>query len=202
VLGRYVVSGADAEQLAGSIAEHSGRRGFVDIGTAVPDNAGMKQKPTPEVISQTSFMRRTGLGRSRLQKLIREGLPQRDGKILLSEALAYLEGAVDPRRQESAGDTSLNELRKQREQIRIEESWLEVDRKGELVEKALVKRFISARARMERDQWLAWASAVSARLANSLAVDHAKLFTLIEDEVHAQLRIATASLIVRSYFVT
>jgi len=135
------------------------------------------------------FMRRTGLGRSRLQRLIAEGLPQRDGKILLAEALAYLEGAVDPRRQEGAGDASLNDLRKQREQIRIEESRRELDKaKGELIERKVVKRFIAERARMERDSWISWASAVSGRLASPLGVDHGRLFAALEDETRAQLR--------------
>jgi hypothetical protein len=60
--------------------------------------------------------------------------------------------------------------------------------RGELVERVAVKRFLSERARMERDSWLAWASAVSARLAASLGVDHGRLFAAIEDEVRAQLR--------------
>ena len=60
--------------------------------------------------------------------------------------------------------------------------------RGELIERKAVKRFLAERGRMERDSWLAWASAVSARLAASLGVDHGKLFALIEDEVRAQLR--------------
>jgi hypothetical protein len=40
---------------------------------------------------------------------------------------------------------------------------------------------------MERDSWLAWASAVSARLAASFGVDHGRLFVALEDEVRAQL---------------
>jgi hypothetical protein len=151
------------------------------------DNDGMNE--SDGLVSQTAFMRRTGLGRSRLQKLIREGLPQRDGKILLAEALAYLGGAVDPRRQQGAADASLNSLRKEREQIRIEESRLELElRKGELIEKALVKRFIGARARMERDRWLAWASAASARLAGELGADHGRLFAALERETRDHLR--------------
>ena len=147
----------------------------------------MKQKPVDELVSQTAFMRRTGLGRSRLQKLIREGLPQRDGKIELNAALAYLEGAVDPRRQEGA-DATLNDLRRTREQIRIEESRLELEKaKGELIEKALVRKFISARGRLERDQWLAWASAAAGRLAGELGADHGKLFAKLEAEVRDHL---------------
>jgi hypothetical protein len=59
--------------------------------------------------------------------------------------------------------------------------------RGELVERKVVKKFLGERARMERDQWLSWASAVSARLAASLGIDHGRLFGAIEDEVRRQL---------------
>jgi hypothetical protein len=59
---------------------------------------------------------------------------------------------------------------------------------GELIERALVKNFISARARMERDRWLSWVSAVSARLASSLGADHGRLFAALEGEVRDHLR--------------
>ena len=156
----------------------------------VPDNADMKQKPTSELVSQTAFMRRTGLGRSRLQRLIAEGLPQRDGKIELAEALKWIEGSTDPRRKGNwQGDASLNDLRREREQIRIEEGRLDLAKaRGELIERAVVRKFIAERARMERDRWLAWASAVSARLAASLGADHGKLFAAIEGEVRDHLR--------------
>jgi hypothetical protein len=51
-----------------------------------------------------------------------------------------------------------------------------------------VKKFLAERARMERDSWLAWASAAAARLAASLGADHGKLFAALEDETRAQLR--------------
>ncbi|HEY8005258.1 MAG TPA: hypothetical protein VIE66_00265 [Methylocella sp.] len=37
--------------------------------------------------------------------------------------------------------------------------------RGELVARADVRKFLADRARMERDQWIAWASAVAGRLA-------------------------------------
>jgi hypothetical protein len=40
--------------------------------------------------------------------------------------------------------------------------------RGELVEQAEVTKFLSQRARMERDSWLAWASAVAGQLAVAL----------------------------------
>jgi hypothetical protein len=160
------------------------------MGRPWPDNADMTKPAKPELVSQTAFMRRTGLGRSRLQRLIAEGLPQRDGKIEAEKALAWIEANTDPRRKDNwQGDVSLNDLRREREQIRIEEGRLDLARaRGELIERAVVRKFISERARMERDRWLSWASAVSARLASSLGADHGKLFAAIEGEVRDHLR--------------
>jgi hypothetical protein len=84
---------------------------------------------------------------------------------------------------------SLNDLRRERERVKIEQQKLELGKaRGELVERKAVKKFLAERARMERDSWLAWASAVSARLAASFGIDHGRLFGAIEDEVRAQLR--------------
>ena len=72
--------------------------------------------------------------------------------------------------------------------MKIEQQKLELAKtRGELVERKAVKKFLAERARMERDQWLAWCSTVSARLAASLGVDHRRLLAAIEDEVRAQL---------------
>jgi len=110
-------------------------------------------------------------------------------KIDFVKASAWLEANVDPVRKNGWQDPSLNDLRRKREEVRFETSKLELAKaRGELVERVAVKRFLSERARMERDSWLAWASAVSARLAASLGVDHGRLFAAIEDEVRAQLR--------------
>jgi hypothetical protein len=58
---------------------------------------------------------------------------------------------------------------------------------GELVERAAVKKFLSDRARMEREQWIAWASAVAGRLAAGLGVDAGRLFASLEGEVQEHL---------------
>jgi hypothetical protein len=72
--------------------------------------------------------------------------------------------------------------------VKIEHEKLELDKaRGELVERKTVNKFLAERARMERDQWLSWASAVSARLAASLGIDHGRLFAAIEAEVRDQL---------------
>jgi hypothetical protein len=94
---------------------------------------------------------------------------------------------VQKRKTEPA-EPNLTEYRRLRETLRVGPAELELRvRKGELVEKIVVKRFLVERARMERDQWLTWASAASARLAASLGVDHAQLFASLEQEVRSQL---------------
>ena len=87
------------------------------------------------------------------------------------------------------GAASLNELRRQREMLKIDVSRLALARaSGEVLERVAVQRFISARARTERDAWLAWASAASARLAAALGVDPGLMFAALENEVREQLR--------------
>ena len=51
-----------------------------------------------------------------------------------------------------------------------------------------MQKFITERARTERDSWLNWASAASARLAAAINADTGKLFALLEGEVREQLR--------------
>jgi hypothetical protein len=100
--------------------------------------------------------------------LVREGLPLHRKKVDFAEASAWLEANVDPARKNGWQGASLNDLRRQREEVRVETSKLELAKaRGELVEREAVKKFLTERARMERDQWLSWASAVSARLAAS-----------------------------------
>jgi hypothetical protein len=141
------------------------------------------------LISQAEFLRQAKLSRSRFKVLVREGLPLHGKKVDLAEASAWVEANVDPARKNGWQSASLNDLRRQREEVRVETSKLELAKaRGELVEREAVKKFLAERARMERDQWLSWASAVSARLAASLGIDHGRLFAAIEDEVRAQLR--------------
>jgi hypothetical protein len=141
------------------------------------------------LISQTEFLRRAKVSRSRFKVLVREGLPLHGKKVDLAEASAWLDANVDPARKNGWQGASLNDLRRQREVVRIGTSKLELAKaRGELVERVAVKRFLSERARLERDSWLAWASAVSARLAASFGVEHERLLAAIEDEVRAQLR--------------
>ena len=140
------------------------------------------------LISQAEFLRRAKLSRSRFKVLVGEGLPLHGNKIDFAEASAWVEANVDPLRKNGWQGASLADLRRQREEVRIETSKLELAKaRGELVERVAVKRFLSERGRMERDSWIAWASAVSARLAGDLGADHGKLFAALEREVREQL---------------
>ena len=60
-------------------------------------------------------------------------------------------------------------------------------RKGELVDRAAVRKFLADRARMERDRWLSWSSAAAARLAAGLQADTGRLFALLDAEVRDHL---------------
>ena len=144
-----------------------------------------------DLITKAEFGRRFHIGRTRLKRLVAEGLPTKDGKVPVARAEAWFAANVDPARRNhwNGSDASLNEQRRQREALKIDAGRLSLKRaSGEVIERATVKRFIAARAQMERDEWLAWASAASARLAAALGVDTGKLFALLEAEVRDQLR--------------
>ena len=149
----------------------------------------MKMRAKNALITQTEFLRRAKLSRSRFKVLVGEGLPLHGKKVDFTEASAWLEANIDPARKNGWQGASLNDLRRQREEVRIETSKLELAKaRSELVERVAVKKFLSERGRMERDSWLAWASSLSARLAAKFGIDHGRLFAAIEDEVRAQLR--------------
>jgi hypothetical protein len=141
------------------------------------------------LITQTEFQRRAGLSASRLRQLKAEGLPLVGKRVDYDKAIAWIEANVDGARKHQWQSPSLNDLRRRREQLKIEAHQIELDKaRGELVERDAVKRFLSERGRMERDSWLAWASAVSARLAASFGLDSGRLFAALEEEIRTQLR--------------
>lgn len=144
-------------------------------------------------VTQTEFARRHGFGRTRMKKLIAEGLPIEGGKVPVKAATAWLKANVDPARRNhwngGDGTASLNELRRQREAQKLEAGRLELQRAaGQVIERSVVLRFITDRSRADRDSWLNWASAASARLAATLDVDTGKMFAALEAEVRAHLR--------------
>ena len=146
--------------------------------------------PSEELVSRAEFGRRMKLSRSRLRTLARQGLPSVDGKVPLAAAKAWLAENVDPARKDHwKGAPSLNDLRRARERLKVDAGRLELSRrKGELVERAAVRKFLADRARMERDRWLSWSSAAAARLAADLRADTGRLFALLDAEVRDHLR--------------
>ena len=149
----------------------------------------MKMHTENALIAQTEFQRRAGLSPSRFRQLKTDGLPLVDKRVDYEKAVGWIEANVDQARKDNWQDGSLNDLRRERERMKIEQGKLELAKaRGELVERKAVSKFLTERARMERDSWLAWTSAVSARIAGSLGVDHDHLFAMIEDEVRGQLR--------------
>ena len=154
-----------------------------------------KMSSRNELISKAEFGRRLHISTTRMKKLVADGLPLQSGKVPVARATAWVEGNIDPRRRNhwngggNGNGASLNELRRQREVLRIETDRLTLQKaSNEVVERAVVRAFLTERAAMERDDWLAWASAASARLAATLGVDTGKLFALLEAEVRDQLR--------------
>jgi len=141
------------------------------------------------LVTQTEFQRRAGLTASRLRQLKAEGLPLAGKRVDYEKAMAWVEANVDQARKHQWQSPSLNNLRRRREELKIEAQQIELQKaRGELVEREMVKRFISERRRTERDSWLAWVSAVSARLSASFGLDHGGVFATLEEEVRAQLR--------------
>ena len=141
------------------------------------------------LITQTEFQRRAGLSPSRFRQLRAEGLPLVGKRVDYEKAVAWMQANVDLARKNNWQNSSLNDLRRERERVKIEQDKLELAKaRGELVERKAVEKFLIQRARTERDQWLAWTSAVSARLADFFGVDKGCLFAAIEVEVREQLR--------------
>jgi hypothetical protein len=145
-----------------------------------------------QLVTKAEFGRRHHLGRTRMKRLLAEGLPTKNGKLPLAAATAWLKANVDSARKNhwhGNGDASLNELRRQREALKIDAGRLALRRaSGEVVERTAVRQFLVDRARTERDDWIGWTSAAAARLAAALGIDTGKLFALLEAEVRDQLR--------------
>jgi hypothetical protein len=152
----------------------------------------MRAVSQDECLSRAAFGRLVKLGDARLRRLIADGMPVKDGKIPVAKAQAWMAAHVDTSRRNGwRGDgegESLNDFRREREKQKVQQGEIEIAKaRGELVERAAVKKFIADRARMERDQWIAWSSAVAGRLAAGLGVDAGRLFASLEGEVREHL---------------
>lgn len=160
-----------------------------------------------EVVTKSEFARRRGWHPSRVSKLLGRGLPVlADGRIDVVAAEAWCDenldhararqwggrppapAATSPSDDEEAGGESLAELRRQRESTRVERDALELRKaKGELVDRADVRRFLFARARMERDSHLAWVTRVAPQLAGELGASPSLLFARLDGMMREHL---------------
>ena len=141
----------------------------------------MRAVSKDEYLSRAAFGRLVKLGDARVRRLIADGMPVDGGKIPVAKAQAWMAAHVDTSRrngwQGAKEGESLNDFRRKREAQKVAAGEIELAKaRGELVEKAAVKKFLADRARMERDQWIAWASAAAGRLAAGLGVDASRLF--------------------------
>lgn len=140
-------------------------------------------------------MRVTGLSRGRVRTLLRSGLPKRSA----AEIKKWIKANIDPKRKNHWGKGksgssngvnghSLVDARRENEQVKVEIGKLELaKRRGELIQRAKVQKFIDSRARMERDHWIAWPAAAAARMCAELRVDHDRLLSALEKEVREHL---------------
>ncbi len=150
-------------------------------------------------VSRTKFAEMVGVTRHRISQYIKTGLPvEADNKIDPAKGQAWIADNVAAERQHQwAGDEiaasttgqSLNDLRREREAVRLERDQLELDRaRGILVERDGVRRFLVERAKLERDSWVGWASRASTTIASEIGVEIGAVFPVLEREIREQLR--------------
>src|SRR5262249_15510687 len=121
-------------------------------------------------ITKSQFAKRAKVAASRVSKWIEEGLPvTKHGKIDTEAADQWLLANLDTARQagwRGVKDPKLADIRRAREGVKLETDRIALDqKKGELVERAVVRRFLEARGRLDRDAHLGWISRASAALA-------------------------------------
>jgi hypothetical protein len=78
-----------------------------------------------ELVTQTEFQRRAGLSASRFRQLKSEGLPLVGKRVDYEKAAAWMQANVDPVRKDNWQGGSLNDLRRERERIKIEQQKIE-----------------------------------------------------------------------------
>lgn len=151
---------------------------------------------TRAYVTQTAFAKRVGLSKTRVSKLVREGLPTHGGRIDVAEADAWIAEHVDPVRKDadargrkagiSGGSVAAARAAKLQADVKLSQLKLG-ERDGSLVERATVERFIFERARFERDQWIGWIARSAPELAAALDVDLQAAFAAMDRLVRAHL---------------
>ena len=150
----------------------------------------MKMRAKNMPITQIEFQRRAGLSPSRFRQLKAEGLPLVGKRVNYEKAVTWMQANVDPARQDNWQSSSLNDLRREREQMKIEQQKLELSKaRGELLERKAVQK-VSCRKGAHGARQLARVGLCPSRLGSPPrpALITATCSQAIEDEVRAQLR--------------
>jgi hypothetical protein len=99
---------------------------------------------------------------------------------------------VKPEPDAAPATPSLADARRDREETKAERERLALEReKGELVPRAVVRRFLEARGRMDRDMHLAWVSGISAVFGSELGINPTRLHARLEAEMRQHLQVVS-----------
>ncbi|MDX3805301.1 MAG: hypothetical protein QHC89_02620 [Bosea sp. (in: a-proteobacteria)] len=144
-----------------------------------------------ETLSKKGFAERIGVSAGRVSQMITAGLPvQPNGRIALKPALAWVEANIDPNRRRAALDqpgpgSSSRARRDAAEAITAE---LKAGKMaGDLILRRAALSAIEARARMERDSWLAFPSRAAAHIAAETGADARVILAQLDILVREQL---------------
>lgn len=143
-------------------------------------------KLSPASLTKAAFAEKVGLTRGRISQLIGQRLPvAAGGKIDVEAGLRWMEDNLDPGRRGkggAAGTTpSLAEARRLHEIVKVQRAKLALEReRGDLVNRAIVRGAVFARAKAERDAHMAWIARVTPLLSAELGADPARTFAALD----------------------
>lgn len=148
-------------------------------------------------LSYTAFAKEAGIARSRVSKLVSEGLPVLpNGRIDPEEGLAWLSDWLDPARREAAkegagtgskgGTVAQIRAAGLLRDVQLKDLAL-AKAKGRVVDRDEAEAAIFARARFERDAWTGWAARTAALLASEMGCDPEAMFAALDRETRAHL---------------
>lgn len=161
--------------------EHSAQ-GFQRLGRDMP-------KLKEEAESKADFAARVGLTRGRISQLIAEGLPvQADGRINVEAGLSWMENNLDPDRRNKGGvarqevsGPSLAEARRLHLIVQVQRAKLALEQeRGTLINADEAVNTVFARARAERDAYIAWVQRSAPVIAGELGADPNKTFAVLD----------------------
>ena len=136
-----------------------------------------------------SFARRHGFTRQRAHALKKRGLPLlEDGSVNSDEADQWLENNLDHHRREAQQQANNGSARERKEAADASLKELELRRRrGQLLERAAVERYVFELARGERDAWQTFAAHAAPQLASRLGVAEADAFEALDGLVREHL---------------